>query len=204
MKTDWYRNTQWNEHIELAFNAKLSRARDKGQYLRIQARTLAQSHPEVALSLLDRYSEIPEHFDRAQAFCDQATAWLALGHVKNAMASYEAALDHENTVPNFLTEAAIQLPYVISTRGDTEHFGRALELLELGQQRLTFPVDFFRWHAAWAFIAAAQDPKLAFEHARLALEMASMDHSGFRYHPAIGLVSRDHDEVSRRLKALTK
>lgn len=52
---DWFRNSNWNDAIETAFFAKLRRARSKAQYLKIQACTLAEKHPEVALRLLDQY-----------------------------------------------------------------------------------------------------------------------------------------------------
>jgi len=47
MSDDWFRNTTWDDAIERAFDEKLRRARMKEQYLRIQASTLARSHPEV-------------------------------------------------------------------------------------------------------------------------------------------------------------
>src|SRR5262245_11857372 len=51
MTTEWFRNVNWSEPIERTFNEKLRRARRKEQYLRIQASTLARSHPEIALKL---------------------------------------------------------------------------------------------------------------------------------------------------------
>ena len=74
MTTDWFRNTTWNKSVERAFDEKLRRAKRKEQYLRIQACTLARSYPEVALKLLDRYFELPDDFDHAQAHVDRATA----------------------------------------------------------------------------------------------------------------------------------
>ena len=155
MNADWFRNTTWNASIEQAFDDKLRRARRKEQYLRIQASMLAQSHPTVALNLLDRYFELPNDFDHAQAHVDRAAAYLALGRMAETLASYEAALARESVFPKLLTEAYIDLPYLIATRGIREQYSRALELLLRHKSRLMFPVDHFRWNTARALIAAA-------------------------------------------------
>ena len=72
--TDWFRNTTWNASVEQAFDDKLRRARRQEQYLRVQVCTLARSHPDVALKLLDRYFALPNDFDHAQAHVDRASA----------------------------------------------------------------------------------------------------------------------------------
>jgi tetratricopeptide (TPR) repeat protein len=204
MTTDWFRNTIWNESVERAFNDKLGRARRKEQYLRIQACILARSHPQVALKLLDRYFELPDDFDHAQAHVDRATAFLALGRVGNAVAAYEAALAREAAFPNLQTQAYLDLPYIVATRGIREQYPRALELLHLHEARLTFPIERFRWHAACALIAAdTREIEASKVHAQRALEAAATEHSGFRYHSSVGLVTEQYDGVIKKLEALS-
>ena len=202
--TDWFRNTTWNETVERAFGEKLRRARKKEQYLRIQACTLAQSHPQVALRLLDQYFQLGDGFDHAQAHVDRATALLALGRTSEAIASYEAALAREAQFPRLLTQACLDLPYLIATRGIREHYDRALQLLTAHQARLMFPVDRFRWHAARALIAAdSEQPEVAKEHAERALEASASEHSGFRYHGSVGLVSEQYHSLIKKLGTYT-
>jgi hypothetical protein len=64
-----------------------------------------------------------------------------------------------------------------------------------------FPVDRFRWHAALALIAEANgDIRLAKTNAERALEAAAVDHSGFRFHASVGLVTGKYDDVIKKLK----
>jgi tetratricopeptide (TPR) repeat protein len=201
--TEWFRNTTWNASIERVFDDKLRRARRKEQYLRIQASTLARSHPDVALKLLDRCFSLPNDFDHAQAHVDRAAAYLALGRIAEALAAYEDALTRESVFPNLQTEAYIAFPYLVATRGVREHYARALELLLKHKSRLMFPVDHFRWHAARALIAAAAlDARTAKGHSQQALDAVAREHSGFRYHPSVGLVTKQYDEVVKQLEAL--
>ena len=203
MSTDWFRNTTWNGAIERAFDEKLRRARRKEQYLRVQACTLARSHPEVALKLLDRYFVLKDDFDHAQAHVDRATALLALGRVDEALAAYETALAREAVFPNLQTQAHLDLPYIVATLGIRDQYRRARELLALHESRLMFPVDRFRWHAAQALIAAATgEAGSVRDHAERALEAASRDHSEFRYHPSVGLVPQPFEGVVKKMEAL--
>jgi tetratricopeptide (TPR) repeat protein len=201
--TEWYRNTSWNEVIEKSFNEKLRRARQKGQYLRIQACTLAPTHPEVALRLLDLYFGLPIEFDHAQAHVDRATAFLALGRINDAITSYEAALAREAVFPNLQTQAYLDLSYLISTCAIREQYNRALHLLQTHEARLTFPIERFLWHAAYALIAAdLQDRRAAKFHAEQALKASQAEHSGFRYDASLGLVTEHYDGVIKKLEAL--
>jgi tetratricopeptide (TPR) repeat protein len=132
---DWYRNRHWDEAIEAAFFAKLARARQKSQYLRIQACLLAEQYPKAALRLLDLYFEMQasvephETIDQASAYGHKATAYLSLGDVEAAIASYESALAREAWFPNWRTQAYVDLPYLIATRRLRSHYDRALDIL---------------------------------------------------------------------------
>ena len=53
-RDDWFRKRRWDDEVAAQFEAKLKRARRKGQYLRLQACTLAKSEPNVALRLLGK------------------------------------------------------------------------------------------------------------------------------------------------------
>ena len=202
MGTEWFRNKEWNAEIASSFNERLGRARRKEQYLRIQASTLANTHPTVSLELLDRYFELPDDFDHAQAHVDRATALLTLGRTDEAIEAYEAALTREAAFPKLLTGAYLEMPFLVAVGKIRNMYERSLELLEAHEDRLMFPVDHFRWHAAKALIAAdSQLSEVATRHANQALEAASAQQSGFRYHSSVGLVKEDYDKVIKVLAA---
>ena len=199
-RDDWFRRNDWNAEIEAAFFEKLRRARDKKQYLRIQASTIAGRRPEVALRLLDEYFKLGDHFDQAQAHTDRASAYLALGHCEHAIVALEAALAREEQYPLLLTDAYLDLPFLIASNCIECRYKQALELLERHKARLTFPVDHFRWHAAYSLILSAQaQTASAREHARLALAAAAKDRSGFRYHPSVGLVGMKYEDIREKI-----
>jgi tetratricopeptide (TPR) repeat protein len=201
MSDDWFRNKTWNDAIAERFHEKLRRARHKGQYLRIQACTLARTHPEVALELLDQYFALPVQTDHAQAHFDRAEALLALDRVEEAIESYEAALRREAEFPGTKTQAYLELSYLAATHGIESRYDQAIALLEENKERLMFPVEHFLWHASQALILAARrDTSGAKAHAKLALDAAACDHSGFRYHPSLGLVTAEYDDLVKKLK----
>jgi tetratricopeptide (TPR) repeat protein len=204
-REDWYRNTTWNPEIEAAFESKLRRARDKSQYLRIQAGILASRKPDIALQLLEKYFAIGDHFDHAQAHLDRAKAHLAKSDIVEALKSFESALDLEKSHPNLLTYAYLDLPYLIATRRLSDRYAQALEVLDAGQDRLTFPVDRYLWHGSRALILHDQgrSPE-ALVHAQIALEAASETQSGFRHHQQVGLVHNTDDEFGERLNVVAR
>jgi tetratricopeptide (TPR) repeat protein len=204
-RDDWYRNTEWNIQVSTEFEVKLARARRKEQYLRIQACTLAPTHPNVALSLLERYFALPVQFDAAQAHVDRATAFLAQAKVEDALSAYESALAREAEFPNMKTYAYLNLPFEIAIRTLKERFPQAIKLLEEHKDRLMFAVDFFKWNSAHAIIAYELGQSIeSRDYAKAALEAAERDHSGFRYHPDVGLVNNSLSEIHNHMRRLSE
>ncbi len=197
---EWFRNTSWNSETEAAFFKKLARARDKSQYLRIQACTLADRCPEVALRLLDQYFATGKHFGVAQAHVDRATAYRCLNQLEAAIVAYEAALDVD---PTLSTQAYVELPFLIATERLSQHYDRAISLLEAHEDRPAWPLERFRWSCALALIRAERgDHRAAQEAARRALAALSETQSGFRYHPQLGLVRKTDESLLKQLKEL--
>lgn len=200
---DWYRNKQWTNEAAEHFEAKLKRARRKAQYLRIQASCLAAIEPEVALELLNRYFQLDDDFDHAQAFVDRATAFLSLGRTDDAVSAYEDALQREADFPNLKTQACLELPFLIATTPLPDMFDRALAVLEQSADSLTFPVDVFRWNASYALIlSACGRSSEATTYADAASIAASKTESGFRYHQNLGLVENRYPDLLRELELI--
>ena len=201
---DWFRNRDWDSAIEAQFLEKLHRARDKAQYLRIQAGYLTDRHPRAALALLDRYFALGEHFDHAQAYLDQANAYLSLGETQIAIQSLQKALGREREFPNLKTQAWSQYALLVATQHLKQLYGDALTVLEDNKPDSTsFPVDGFFWNAAKALIADDQGQRTAAqEHSAKALQLAELTRSGFRYHPDAGLVGAEHEKLKATLRHL--
>ena len=200
---DWYRNRKWSPSIAEKFEVKLKRARKKAQYLRIQACCLAETDPVVALELLNRYFDLDDHFDHAQAYVDRATALRALGRITDALSAYEDAIRREAEFPNLKTQAYLQLPLLVASTPVPKKFDRALQILDESRERVLFPVDKFHWNAAYALILSRQERNSeASDFAQAALEFAGVEHSGFRYHQKSGLVGEAQRSLIRDLKLL--
>lgn len=192
---DWYRNTSWSDEIEAQFFAKLNRARtQRDQYLAIQAIILAPTYPDVALRLVELYFDTRSNpFDDVQAYWAQAEAHKAKGDADAAVTSYRAILKREEEFPNHRTTTSFVLPYFIASRGLSQHYAYAREVLAQDLNPATFPIDAYMFHAAQALLAGAEGQNaMAKDHAILALEKAEVEKSGFRYHSSVGLVGVEH------------
>ncbi len=204
-REDWFRHEDWSPSIEAEFFAKLARARNKAQYLRIQASTLARSHPQAALELLRRYFELEEPFDLAQAYEDRATAQIALRDIEGAITSYEAALAREERFPNVVTNAYLSLPVLIVRERLSERYREALDLLKKHRAKVVFPVDLFRWNCVLAIVLAETGkPCEAAKAANAALKAAGAIKSGFFRHPKVGLVGPEDADLLERIRTIAK
>lgn len=202
-RDDWYRNTTWNAEIEAEFDQKLRRAREKFQYLRIQALYLTENYPEVALRLLEQYFSLGENVDMAQAYLQRAQALSVLNDFDGAFASYEAALEQERCRPNSKTQAYLDFPCLVLETKRESLYSRALEVLNTHSERPMFPIDRFRAHGARALLVHHFDRKdEARAEAELAMAAAQETESGFRHHPNLGLVQSTADEFSMQVAAL--
>lgn len=200
---DWWQNSSWDEDTEATFFTKLARARNKLFYLREQGKTLASSRPDVALRLLDQYFALGADSSQAEAHFSRARAHVALRNVDAAILSFEAALAQEDAVPNFRTWVYLELPVLIATEQRRALYDRAIQLLTKHEDRPHFPAELYKWHGSWALILQERGQTLeARNAAKQALEAAAMTHSGYRYHPNVGLVSDTSDEFGSRLRKI--
>jgi len=192
---DWYRNKDWNESIEENFYSKLKRARSqKDQYLVIQALTLTDKHPKVSLRLVDEYFESrTEKYDDVRALLAKSNAFIALGDLERCLVTYKKVLQREREFPNHKTGVYLDYPYLVATQRIKHEFVGALDVLDENIDRLTFPLDYFKWHASKALINNDG------AEAKKALDSAKVKRSGFRFHQDVGLVGKEHEKTVKHL-----
>jgi len=204
MANDWFRKTSWSEADQADFFARLKRSRSaytKAQYLRIQANYLegggSKELLRSAIELLDRMlAEFPESFELASAYGQKASCLAKLGDLDQAVVYYRRALDRKRKFPKLRTQAYIAFGRLVVENEMAQFFDEALAVLdELKITAIQFPQDIYEMYGIRAIIAAQKrETEKAREFAKVALEAAAKVHSGFRYHPTVGLV---HDRKSK-------
>jgi tetratricopeptide (TPR) repeat protein len=207
-RDEWYRNLDWDSDIEEAFRTKLSRARgQKPQYIMIQAGHLAESHPIVALSLIDEYFETGDAFFTSDVHCIEAVAYRALGRTQDALSALKNALDWEASHSGHTTTARIEFPKLVVQERLVAEYNYALEILtsRFSPSDHSFPNMRYAWNGCCAIIAFEKgEVGEAQQFAERALRAAAETESPFRYHRSVGVVKDASDEFGRRIKSIAR
>lgn len=205
---DWFRKTTWTETDQIDFFARLQRCRsaaNKAQYLRIQANHLEEvGSPELlqsALVLLEKIlNEFPTSFELAQTYSQKASCLAKLGKIDEALSFYRLAINTEKKFPRVGTRAWISFGRVVAENKLTTFFTEALDILKAQPTVMEFPADTYEKSGICAIISAQRgETEAAKNLAVSALKAAAEVHSGFRYHPTVGLV---RDKESRFYKSI--
>lgn len=200
--SDWFRNSEWDETIAAAFEAKLARARDKAQYLRIQGSTLKDSHPEAAIALLERCVALGEEFHVAHALLDIAHAHYVRGDLEAALSSLECTMEQEARFPMSRTSAHYDYAMLVALHRDQGRYDRALAALE-GQNAALFASMDFQAEGARAIILSERgehaEARGAAERALAAEAVRTGWIPGF---PEVGVVPNSDNAFSRDLRRI--
>lgn len=192
---DWYRNENWNASIEEHFYSKLKRTRtQRDQYLVIQALTLADTYPEVSLRLVNEYFESrKDQFDDIRALLAKANACKTLNDLDGCISAFKEVLGREREFPDYQTGVYLDYPYLVATQKIENEYANAVDVLNEHVDRLTFPLDYYKWHASKALINNDGS------EAQKALDAAKVKRSGFRFHQDVGLVGKEHEKTIKHL-----
>lgn len=208
-RDDWFRRTTWDSDDQEAFFARLKRSRGqfhKAQYLRIQAYYLQKNYPDEALKLLEMIrEEFPEPFELASTYLQTAQCLVALGKKEESIQWFRKVLIQEEEHKGVQTTGYLDFPTFIVTDERKELYSEAKKILLQHVGRLTFPVDKYRWNMAMALIEW-EDGNLtkASDHASEAIKASKLEHSGFRYHPNVGLVKKQDKRIRKSLNKISK
>jgi tetratricopeptide (TPR) repeat protein len=203
---DWYRRTTWTEEDRTDFNVRLHRARkhNRNQYVRVQAAHLADvGNHSAALELLDLFLHMDEgSIDLAQVHLQRAEALLATGLKQQAICAFRASLDAERHRPNVRTEAWLLFSWFIVETQNKQLYPEAHSVItEFEKERSPlFPISNYRLQCVKALLLEHDgDSRLAKAHAQQAIALSNVQHSGFRHHPHLGLVTNLNTNVHQRV-----
>jgi tetratricopeptide (TPR) repeat protein len=209
-KSDWYTRSTWTDEDAEAFWSRVRRTRKPqmaAQYIRVQAETLEkQNLVDPASMLLERIlAEYPEAFDLAQVHHQLASCREKRGRIDEAIRHLRSALEIESQHLSYQTRAWLSFGRIAAEHSLRELYPEFLAIAEAKASRpggiaslVVFPLDRYILSSVLAIIARdSGDHGRARDHALNALAAADLTHSGFRYHPTIGLV-RETDTTMYR------
>jgi hypothetical protein len=118
-----------------------------------------------------------------------ATCHAALGRDEEAVKQFRQGLVEEAKPGMQQTGLWGSFCWFVLQRGRVDLYEEARAAANAPGRHMLFPVDRYRLGAIESFSAVERGERgLAIDWARKALEAAEADHSGFRYHPKVGLV----------------
>ena len=209
-RDDWFRRTSWTDSDRQEFEHRLARARSgsRPQYLRVQAVTLVQTGKLdlilAAQSLIERFlREYPDDWETALVYELRGQAQEAFDDIVAALDSYRRSMAAQRQRPNVQSHAWLRFGWLVVRRRLTGLYSETALVLDEFATLMPFPWERYRYHSIRAVVAAQEGHvSKAKEEAGLALAAAAATHSGFRYHPNLGLVSDTQDEIRARIEIL--
>ena len=205
---DWFRKKTWGEADREDFFARLNKAKQKSQYLRIQSAELKQvGLYEPALELIDRLIlDHPDSIDIPIGYLIRAGCISSIKGDDEAIEAYELAVKTDREYSNIETKALLDFAFYIVEIQRKDLYQRALSLFdEFGYEKpLMFPIELYRHNGIRAIILNEfgnidESKRLA----DAALEQAHQETSGFRYHPRLGLVPDEENWFRRNLEEIS-
>ena len=209
MSEDWYRRKTWTKEDQIAFFDRLKRSRtqyNKAQYLRIQASYLEDDYPVEALKLLDiAISDFPEPSEISQTFLQKAHCLIAISKTTEGIEAFRDVLMYEKKYPKYQTEGYLDFPLFIIAHKKKELYEEAKEILLSHEDRLLLPVDYYKYHTVLAIVEwDGKNIVNAKAHVEESRKAAAEKHSGFRYHPNVGLVKEQDEEIQKVFKEIVQ
>jgi tetratricopeptide (TPR) repeat protein len=205
---NWYRNENWDAATEAKFRAKLSRSRSsRPQYIRIQAGYLTESHPQMALDLIDEYFATGDVFEVQMGYWTRAEAYRHMGQVDEAITAYREALSWEKSHPGLFSPARSDYPKYVAELRLADEYGYALDVLVncFRAEDHRFPLIAYEWNGSHALILSELGHHAeAREFAECALRAAERTESPFRYHRNLGIVRSATDDFATRIKRIAR
>ena len=209
---DWYRKTTWTPDDQQAFFDKLSRAKSWSapQYAAIQAYCLAdvgtRKLAEAALDLLgmviERWLDDPiiesVHLERAKCL-------IRLERCEEAVEAFRNALRVGKQKPHGSnTTAALDSGMFAVCHGREDLHDEVLDAFP-EWSTLTFPIHRYQHSVVLAIISdSCGYREEARRFAQRALEAAAVTHSGFGYHPKVGLLDKPEPQIHKRVQRLAR
>lgn len=210
----WYSSPNWTDADQKLFYEKLSRSRGdyyKQQYARVKAMSLIKTNKpsklRAAIELLDISMRewCTRELELNEARATIGRAYRQLGDLDKAVSAYEASITWHHTNSRHL--GYWEYPEMIISLGITNKYPRALEIIHKladDDSQLSLEIHKFIYHAVRAIVFAHQNNSiLAYSEAMLAISIANVKRSIFRYHPTVGLVdTKKYKPLIKKLKRL--